>query len=134
MPKGCEPMSKINILIALYGVFIISTITTLFIVYKDIDQTWSYYFLISYIIFLICFVGIFFVSILINLKKSTASNFKKRLIQFSLYFIILSTISFVISYLGITEFSLTDTFVTALGLSLGIAFFDLAFNDKVEPH
>lgn len=112
-------------------IFIVSTIITLFIVYKDIDNSFSFKFLIGYGIFLILFLIYFMIATLINLGKLKWLDIKKRMYRFLTSIVFLSGMSIIFScFFKPAEIDYYKDFSIALGLSLGIAFFDLSFSRK----
>jgi hypothetical protein len=111
--------------------FIVSTIITLFIVYKDIDNSFSFKFLISYVIFLFLFLFYFIIATVINMKKLKLFDIRKRMYRFITSFVLLSGTSIIFYYFfKPAEIDFYTILSNALGLSLGISFFDLAFPRK----
>lgn len=106
-----------------HTIFIVSTIITLFIVYKDIDNSFSFKFLTGYGIFLILFLIYFVIATLINLRKLKWLDIRKRMYRFLTLIVFLSGISIIFSYFfKPAEIDYYKIFSIALGLSLGIAF------------
>ena len=124
---------KKNILTYLiYLLVVVGMIILFFIVYKDIDSSFSFAFIIGYIIFLFLTFLYFMIAIIINLRKSRWIEIRKRLYKFIAYFVLFSVFSYIAGYIfKSSELDLLNKISIPLGLSLGIAFFDLViFKDK----
>ncbi|WP_338786115.1 hypothetical protein [Metabacillus sp. FJAT-53654] len=114
-----------------YTIFVVSTIITLFIVYKDIDNSFAIKFVIGYVVFLMLFIFYFIVATVNNMRKVKWVDIIKRMYRFISTFVLLSGTSIIYCYFfRQTEIDYYRIFHIALGLSLGIAFFDLAFSSK----
>jgi hypothetical protein len=114
-----------------HTIFVVSTLITLFIVYKDIDNSFSFIFLICYVIFLFLFLIYFIIATVINMRKLKWFDIRKRMYRFITSFVFLSGTSIIYNYFfKPAEIDYYRIFSIALGLSLGIAFFDLAFSRK----
>ena len=115
--------------IMLYTIFVVSTIITLFIVYKDIDNLFSYKFLIGYVIFLVLYLIYFIIATVINMRKLKWFDIRKRMYRFITSFVFLSGTSIIYYYFfKPAEIDYYRIFSIALGLSIGVAFFDLSFS------
>ena len=84
--------------IMLYTIFVLSTIITLFIVYKDIDNSFSFKFVIGYVIFLILFLIYFIIATVINMRKLKWFDIRKRMYRFIASFVFLSGTSIIYYY------------------------------------
>ena len=123
------PLNLISIMF--YAFFVVSTIITLLIVYKDIDNAFSFNFLMGYIIFLILFLFYFIITIAVNMRKLRWVDLRKRIYKFIISFVLLSGTSIIFYYFfKSAEIDFYRIFSNTLGLSLGIAFFDLASSRK----
>ena len=117
--------------IMFYTFFVVSTIITLLIVYKDVDNAFSFNFLIGYVIFLILFLLYFIITIAVNMRKLRWVDLRKRIYKFIISFVLLSGTSIIFYYFfKSAEIDFYRIFSNTLGLSLGIAFFDLASSRK----
>ena len=125
-------MKKNILTYIIYLLIVVGTIITLFIVYKDIDSSFSFVFIIGYIIFLFLTFLYFMIAIVISLRKSRWVEIRKRLYKFIAYFVLLSAFAYMANYIfQPSELDLYNIVSIPLGLSLGIAFFDLViFKDK----
>lgn len=116
---------------ALFGLFTISTIISLFIVVKDIDANITDRFLIGYL-FLAIFVLIY--TLIITLWKSrklTWVEMRKRISGFIIYSILLGTSGYVLDKVyRPSDVDLLREFSIAFGLSFGFSFIDLIFFNK----
>lgn len=114
-----------------YTFFVVSTIITLFIVYKDIENTYSFIFVIGYAIFLVLSLFYFIIATIINMKKFKWNGLGKRMLRFITSFVLLSGTSIILyTFFKSAEIDYYRTFSIALGLSLGMSFFDLVFAGK----
>ncbi|NBI05368.1 hypothetical protein [Senegalia massiliensis] len=112
----------------LYILFGIYTSIVLFIVYKDIDSSFTFKFVVGYAFF--AFFMIIYVPFITfyNLRKFKWTEIKKRLIRFISFFILFGTINYGFSYLfRSSDINFYNIFFTALGLSFGISFIDITF-------
>lgn len=116
-----------KLLIFLYGLFITSTCMIIWIIYKDINHSWTFPFIISYISFLMVFFCYLLLASLLKIRKLTSTDIKKRILRFVFYFCLLSVVSLMLSLFGITELNLVSSILLAFGMAFGIAFLDLAF-------
>lgn len=73
----------------IYVIFIIATIISIFIVYKNVDNKFAIGFVIGYAIFAVIFLFyIIFVTVL-NVSKLKWVDIRKRMIRFIIIFIVL---------------------------------------------
>jgi hypothetical protein len=114
----------------IYTLFIPSTIITLFIVYKNIDNAFSFKFIISYVIFLLSSFLYFIIVTLLNIKKMKWFAIRKRLFKFATLFISLSTVTYIFNYIFRPSEIDIYHFGTPLGISLSLVFFDLMFSKE----
>ncbi len=116
-----------------YIIFMIGTIITMFIVYKNIDSRFAFKFLMSYLFlafFLILYVP--FITIL-NSRKLKWPEIRKRLFRFISLFIIFGTLNYSIDYVfRHSNINLFREFSTAIGLAFGISFIDVTFLKSKE--
>ncbi|WP_374722900.1 hypothetical protein [Peribacillus tepidiphilus] len=111
----------------IYTFFAVGTIIVLFIVNKNIDNTFSFYFIIAYVIFLLLSLLYFIVAIVINIRKLKWYDIRKRIYRFITLFILISATTYSLKYIfRPSEIDVFD-FGTPLGLAFGLSFFDLIF-------
>ncbi|MFZ5967700.1 MAG: hypothetical protein ACOYVK_11090 [Bacillota bacterium] len=122
-------MEKSKVLVftrILYILFIIGTVISLFIVYKDIDSSIAYKFLMGYLFlafFLLLYVP--FITIL-NSRKLKWIEIKKRLLKFIALFILFAALNCVFDYVfRPLKIDLFREISIALGLAFGISFIDV---------
>ncbi|KAA0955406.1 hypothetical protein FQ087_12350 [Sporosarcina sp. ANT_H38] len=121
-------MKKNILTYIIYALLAVGTITTLFIVYKDIDSSYSLAFVIGYIIFLFLSAFYFMIAVIINVRKLKWIEIRKRLYKFIAYFVLLSGFPYIADYIFKSlEFDLYNIVTISLGLSFGIVFLDLVF-------
>ncbi|MDS1030050.1 hypothetical protein RDV78_06020 [Bacillota bacterium LX-D] len=128
-------MEKMSLIFTriLYTLFIIGTIISLFIVYKDIDNSIAFKFLIGYLFFtffLILYVP--FITIL-NSRKLKRVEIRKRLFKFIALFILFGSLNYIFDYVfRPSNIDVFREFSIALGLAFGISFIDVTFLKKKE--
>ena len=112
----------------LYGLFLLSTLVIIFIVYKDIGNDISFNFLLGYIFFTF-FMLIYIPGVTImNTRSFKWTKIKVSLVKFISILLFLTAINYGFDYLvRPTEINLIRNFSTSLGLSFGLAFFDIIF-------
>ncbi|WP_108671793.1 hypothetical protein [Peribacillus acanthi] len=111
----------------IYTFFAVGTIIVLFIVNINIDNTFSFYFIIAYVIFLLLSLLYFIFAIVINIRKLKWSDIRKRIYRFITLFILISATTYSLKYIfRPSEIDVFD-FGTPLGLAFGMSFFDLIF-------
>jgi hypothetical protein len=112
----------------IYVLVVVGTIITLFIVYKDIDSSFSLAFVIGYIIFLFLSVFYFMIVVIINLRKLKWREIRKRLYKFIAYFVFFSGFTYIADYVFKSlEFDLYNIVSISLSLSFAFVFLDLVF-------
>lgn len=115
----------------LYGGFIIATIAAASLSYSNLNSEDVYWFLISYLFLTFSLL----IYLLITMGKSLMldgwETSKKRLVKFSKCFVLLILCLYIFNLIFTPEdINHLSIFSTALGLSLGICFFDELFNKK----
>ncbi|KMJ59097.1 hypothetical protein AB685_08515 [Bacillus sp. LL01] len=116
--------------IAYLVVFSISTILTLIIVYKDINHPLATAMMFGYAIFLVASLFYFLCSILWKARRMPRPELKRRGLRFFLYFALFFALSVLIN---LSDPNYFKSISIALGMSLGLSFFDLALSfDKKE--
>ncbi len=112
----------------LYGLFLLSTLVIIFIVYKDIGNDISFNFLLGYIFFTF-FMLIYIPGVTImNTRSFKWTKIKVSLVKFISILLFLTAINYGFDYLvRPTEINLIRNFSTSLGLSFSLAFFDIIF-------
>ncbi|WP_047152796.1 hypothetical protein [Aneurinibacillus tyrosinisolvens] len=123
-------MKYISSNLILFTLFVAGTIITLSIVYNNIDNPFSYKFVIGYVIFLLSYGLYLTCTAVINSIKLNRVEFKKLILRFITLFIFLSIATFICNYFfKPSKIELYD-FSPVLGLSLAMSFFELAFFSK----
>lgn len=115
----------------IFAIFFIGTVITLFIVYKEIDNSISIKFIIGYVIF--TFLLLIYVPVItvINSRMLKWVDVKKRLIKFFTVFIIFSALNYGLDYFFRPEkIDLLRQFSIAFGLAFGISFIDVTLFKK----
>jgi hypothetical protein len=119
--------------ITFFILFIVGTITSVFIVYKDIDSDIAFKFLTGYLFFtLFLLLYVPFITIL-NSRKLKWVEIRKRLIKFTVLFILFGALNYVFDYIiRPSNQDLFREFSIAAGLAFGISFIDVIFLKKKD--
>ncbi|WP_431804526.1 hypothetical protein [Halobacillus andaensis] len=115
----------ISLNLILHIVFWVGTILTVFIIYKDIDTSLSFKFIIGYVIYLLLYALFSTFIVIANTRKLNWIQIRKRLFTFIAWFISLSATQYLIDYFFRSSAIDVWDFGIPLGLSLGMAFSDL---------
>ena len=114
-----------------YPLFLIGTFITVWIVYQDIDTSFSYKFIISYVVFLLLLVVYIIVIMVLNLRKLQWHDVRKRLYKFIVLFVLMTGVNyFILIGMKAVELDAYRVFSMPLGLALGYVFFDSMFVKK----
>ena len=98
---------------------VLSTIIISFIVYMDIDNSFSFGFILSYVFFII--------TLILNVKNIKWCELRKRLVKFIALFISFSTAIYFFNYIfRPSQIDIYD-FSTPLAMAISLTFFDLMF-------
>lgn len=126
-------MKKILFIKNFYTLFIVATMISFFIIYKNIDNNGSFIFLVGYGFFtFFMLIFIFFIT-LINARKSKWVHVRKSILRFITLFIVFSTLNYAFDFIIRPEkIELLRIFSTSLGLSFGIAFFDITCSKELK--
>lgn len=110
----------------LLGLFIVGTIISLFIAYKNIDSRSVFIFLMGYLvltIFLLIYIPII---TLLNLRKLNRVEIRRRILKFFALFVLFSALNYGLNYFfRPSSIDLVKVFTNSLGLSFGISFIDI---------
>ena len=124
---------KYKIMYFIYALLLLSTIITLFIVYKDIDNSLSIKFVIGYVIFLFLSAICFTIVTILNMRTLKWFDIRKRLLKFIGSFVLFGSANIIVNYVfKQSKIDSLDWIGSALGMSLGISFYDLIFFKKEE--
>lgn len=117
----------------LYLLFAVGTIVSLIIVYKDIDSSLAFKFILGYLFFtLFLLLYVPFVTIL-NSRNLSRVEIRKRLFRFIALIILFTAINYGFDYVfRPSNKDLVRGFSIALGLSFGISFFDIIFSKEKQ--
>ena len=129
-------MKKNNFLkltnIIVYALFIVSTIITIFIVYKNIDNSFSFKFVIGYVIFLLIYSGYLTFVTIKNMRTLKWLDIRKRLFKSIVSFVSFYSLNFILNYVFKHKIDFLSGVGSSLGLSIGTYFYDLAFLKKQD--
>lgn len=123
-----EKNKKMFLTRILYGLFVLSTLVIIFIVYKDIGNDISVNFLLGYSFF--AFFMLIYISVvtIVNARSFKWAQIKVSIVKFISILLFFTAITYGFDYLvRPTEIDLVRNFSTSLGLSFSIAFFDIIF-------
>ncbi len=107
--------------------FSISTILTIFIVYQDVNHPLATAMVGGYAIFLIASLFYFLFASLWQARKLPRPELQRRARRFILYFVIFFGLSFL---MNLSDPNYFKSISIALGMSLGLSFFDMVFLPK----
>lgn len=115
----------------IYSLFIIGTIISSYIVYKNIDNTFAVGFVIAYAILAFLFVMYIIYMTVLNLRRLKWGQIKGRLLKFIISFMIFSILGYIFD--RIFRSSNVDLFrelSIAFGLAFGASFTDVIFKRR----
>lgn len=122
-------MKKDRLLIisrAFYILFTTATIISLFIVYKDIDHPFIFRFFVGYLFFTFLLLVYIPIVTIFNLKDLKWVEIRKKIIKFSIIFIVVGILSYILQYIyKPSELNLFEAFSKGIGLAFGITFADI---------
>lgn len=123
-----EKNKKMFLTRILYGLFVLSTLVIIFIVYKDIGNDISVNFLLGYSFFAFFMLIYIPVVTIVNARSFKWAQIKVSIVKFINILLLFTAITYGFDYLvRPTEINLVRNFSTSLGLSFSIAFFDIIF-------
>jgi len=112
----------------IYFLFLVSTIITLFIVYKNIDNSLSFKFVIGYLIFLLLYSLYFIFVAIANLRRSKWTDIRKRLFKFITLFALFIVLNYGFDYVfRPSNIDLYREIFIALGLAFAESSIDITF-------
>lgn len=121
-------LSSLKRQLIFYILFALSTLLTLFILYRDMTHTIAHIYVIAYAAMLIIFLIYALLSFIIRLAKLEATEIRIRLQKFTIYFILFMIINLTLDFfIHSANSSVTNSLPIAFGLATGISFFDLLF-------
>ncbi|PLS06707.1 hypothetical protein [Neobacillus cucumis] len=124
-------MKKNLFAILMYTLCIVGLILTLFIIYKNIDNSFATKFVLGYLIFLVLFVFYFVIGTILNLSKIEWVDIRKRLYKFIISFVLISCLGLIYYYFKKpSEINFQQVLFLPFAISLGSAFSDLPFIKK----
>jgi hypothetical protein len=124
-------MKKNILTYIIYSLFVVGTVITLYIVNMNIDNSFSYKFVIGYVIFLALSFLYFTVVTVINIGKLKKSDLRKRLVKFITWFVLLSGLNYIIHYFFVSsEIDYYRLFSIPFAASVGFSFYGLMFSTK----
>ena len=110
----------------LYSIFLILTIIILFMVYKDFSGKMGLVLGIIYVFFTFFIILYTIIIIVVNLKKSKDKNIVKRLTRFIMIFLLVGIFNYILDKIFTpSDINLVKNFSIALGLAIGVSFFDI---------
>jgi hypothetical protein len=121
-------MKKNILTYIIYSLFVIGAFITLFIVYRDIDSSFSHIFVMGYILFIFFALVYFLIVILLNLRKLKWFEIRKRLYKFIAYFALLSVSAYMADYFFTSlDLDWYNIVFNSLSLAFAFVFVDLLF-------
>jgi hypothetical protein len=124
---------SLNLKNILFIIFAVGSIITFLIIYRDINNSFTYKFVIGYVIFLFLFCLYLIFMIILNTKKLKWIEIRKRLVKFIVLFGLFGALNYIMDYVfRPSKIDLLREFSGPLGLSLAISFHDLIFFKKIK--
>lgn len=116
-----------------YILFLVMTVISLFIIYKDIDSSIAYKFVVTYVVFTFFMLLYIPLIVMINLKKLKWNEVRKSILNFIILFSLFGAMNYGLDYIfRPSEIDLLREFSTAFGLAFGISFIDVIFLKKKD--
>ncbi|WP_040327977.1 hypothetical protein [Clostridium ihumii] len=110
----------------LYSTFLILTIIMLFMVYKDFSGKMGLTLGMIYVFFTFFIILYTIIIIVVNFKKSKDKNIVKRLTRFIMIFLLVGIFNYILDKIFTpSDINLVKNFSIALGLAIGVSFFDV---------
>ena len=95
MKKGKRlPSTKI-----FYILFLVMTVISLFIIYKDIDSSIAYKFVVTYVVFTFFMLLYIPLIVMINLKKLKWNEVRKSILNFIILFTLFGAMNYGLDYI-----------------------------------
>lgn len=112
----------------IFLLLMVGIIITLFIVYRDIDGSFSRTFINGYFFFIFFALFYFIIVILLNIRKLKWFEIRKRLTKFIVYFAVLSVSAYMVDYFfpSLAFDSYTIIF-NSISLAFAFVFVELLF-------
>lgn len=110
-------------------IFIISLIIVLFIVYKDIDSSIAFKFVVGFVIYTLLYIIFMIFTTIIKTRKLESFDRNKRIGRFMFLFIILTLVYYMGNFIFIKESNIDLLRITTISLStaFGISYGDVLF-------
>jgi len=125
--EGGDKMRQSTITSIICTLCVLSTVIISFIVYMDIDNSFSFGFMLGYIFFIIIVSLYWIITLIINIKNIKWFELRKRLFKFIGLFISFSAAIYIFNYIfRSSEIGIYDL-STPLAMALSLTFFDLVF-------
>jgi len=121
-------VKKTNITFSIYALLLVGAIITMFIIYKDMNSSFSFAFVSGYIIFLVLSVLYLLITILINMRKLKWREIRNRLFKFFAYFVLLFGVTYIVGYVyEPLKLNLYTILLNSISFSFAFVFIDLVF-------
>ncbi|HCX61964.1 MAG TPA: hypothetical protein DHU59_05950 [Clostridiales bacterium] len=117
----------------LYVLFVIATIISLFIVYKDVNGNIAFKFITGYVFFTFFFIIYISIITILNSRKLKWIEIRKRLFKFIILFVIFGASNYSLDFIfRPAKIDLYREFSIALAFAFGISFVDVIFFKSKE--
>lgn len=124
---GGDKMRQSTITSIICTLCVLSTVIISFIVYMDIDNSFSFGFMIGYIFFIIIVCLYWIITLIISIRNIKWFELRKRLFKFIGLFISFSAVIYIFNYIfRSSEIGIYDL-STPLAMAFSLTFFDLVF-------
>jgi hypothetical protein len=121
---------RANIKKFIYIALIIWTVIVVFIVYKNIEFSFVFQFVVGYVIFLLLTCLYFTITIFLNIRKLKWSTIRKMLLKFIIGSFAIWALNVLFIYLTKGELRIMDKIFGSIILSFGLTFGELIFKKK----
>lgn len=116
-----------------YFLFVLMTMVTLFIIYKDIPSRSALTFVTAYAILAILIPFYILIRVLFTVKQFTLEEVKKEGFKFVIFFICIMMLGLIGNFiLPLPDLRLSKILPSSLAFAFGITCFDIAFSKRTK--
>ncbi len=127
MEGGGGKMKQSTVTSIICTLCVVSTVIISFITYKGIDNSFSFGFIVVYVVFIIIVLFYWTILLIRNIKKVKWFELRKRLLKFVGLFLFFSAAIYIFNYMfRSSQIDMYD-FSIPFAMALSLTFFDLVF-------
>ncbi|MDZ5255224.1 hypothetical protein [Clostridium sp. LIBA-8841] len=116
-----------------YFLFVLMTMVTLFIIYKDVPSRSALTFVTAYAILAILIPFYILIRVLFTVKQFTFEEVKKEGFKFVIFFICIMMLGLIGNFiLPLPDLRLSKILPSSLAFAFGITCFDIAFSKRTK--